>query len=328
MEGRRSKVHQSKTKLNENEDEQDERFIQKNETHKKESRRRSRSKSQHAQEEEEHANHQNYTEGKKTPSKRKYSEVKQHIEETSENQSDEKLFVNRIFYKAQRMSRKRDSHHHHNANHKIKLYYFEMYGRAEPSRMLLSHAGVEYEDVYTSHEEFQKIKGKDDRFEFDALPVLELDGEYYAESLSILRLLGKLYGYYPEDPIDAWKVDSMIDLNYDLHDDYWKFCFQSEPEKIKKCQDDYFQKHLPKYCQHVQRRLLKAGNIYISGDQITIADFLLSGWAYMFVYNESCIHSKEHLEVIKNYPDLEAYFDRMAQQLKEHLDKRPKGLMY
>jgi hypothetical protein len=30
-------------------------------------------------------------------------------------------------------------------------------------------------------------------------------------------MLGKQYGYYPEDPVQAWKVDSNIDANWDLH---------------------------------------------------------------------------------------------------------------
>ena len=35
-----------------------------------------------------------------------------------------------------------------------KLIYFPAYGKAEPIRMLLNHAGVQFEDVHINREEF------------------------------------------------------------------------------------------------------------------------------------------------------------------------------
>ena len=38
------------------------------------------------------------------------------------------------------------------------LYYFDLYGRGEPMRMLLSHAGVQYEDKRLTSEQFMAMK--------------------------------------------------------------------------------------------------------------------------------------------------------------------------
>ena len=39
-----------------------------------------------------------------------------------------------------------------------KLYYFDLYLRAEPIRMLLSHADVNYEDITFNFDEWPKYK--------------------------------------------------------------------------------------------------------------------------------------------------------------------------
>ena len=64
------------------------------------------------------------------------------------------------------------------ANRKIKMYYFDLLGRAEPSRLLLHHAGVEFEDVRFEYPEFLELKEKmGENFEFGMVPVLEITEE-------------------------------------------------------------------------------------------------------------------------------------------------------
>ena len=54
---------------------------------------------------------------------------------------------------------------------KLKLSYFPLMGRAEPIRMLLTHAQVEFEDERVSFATFKTMKDNGE-LEFGQLPVL------------------------------------------------------------------------------------------------------------------------------------------------------------
>ena len=41
---------------------------------------------------------------------------------------------------------------------KIKLTYFNLRGRAEPARLILAYAGVDFDDCRVTSEEWQKLK--------------------------------------------------------------------------------------------------------------------------------------------------------------------------
>mmetsp|Transcript_18980 Transcript_18980/g.18120 ORF Transcript_18980/g.18120 Transcript_18980/m.18120 type:complete len:95 (+) Transcript_18980:12-296(+) len=93
----------------------------------------------------------------------------------------------------------------------MKLYYSDFYARAEVIRMVLSHAKLEYEDIRIDRDELSRLQKEGKKLEFGKIPILEIGGEMYSETQSILRFLGKQYGYYPVDLDAAWKVDSIIE---------------------------------------------------------------------------------------------------------------------
>ena len=96
------------------------------------------------------------------------------------------------------------------------LYYFDAKGRAEPMRILLAHAGVEYTDKRLERNEWGNMK---QNMPNKKVPVLEVDDGMsqtkLGQSGAILRFLGKKHGYYPEDPIAAHKCDYLIDCYND-----------------------------------------------------------------------------------------------------------------
>jgi glutathione S-transferase len=114
----------------------------------------------------------------------------------------------------------------------MKVHYFSGYGRAEAIRMLLAHAKVEFEDVHYTFETLPALK-ETGNLEFGQVPAVEIDGKWYAQSTSILRMLGKKYGYYPDDAFEAWRVDSTIDALGDLLNAYYKAAF-APTEELKK----------------------------------------------------------------------------------------------
>jgi glutathione S-transferase len=108
----------------------------------------------------------------------------------------------------------------------MKLYYFDIYGRAESIRFLLAHAKVEYENVHVK--DMAALKPS---LEFGQVPMFEVDGKHLIQSWSILRYLGRQHGYYPQDLDTAYIIDSTIDAVEDYFGAYFKFNFESNEEK-------------------------------------------------------------------------------------------------
>ena len=84
---------------------------------------------------------------------------------------------------------------------KLKLTYFDIHGgRAEVTRLALVISETPFEDNRISFQEFGETQSS---FPFNAVPILEVDGEALTQSSTISRYVGKLTNLYPEDPWQA-----------------------------------------------------------------------------------------------------------------------------
>jgi len=156
------------------------------------------------------------------------------------------------------------------------LHYFDIHGRGDPIRALLCHAGVSFTDHRIPMEDFKS--GAAEPFTvLGAFPVWEEDGIKMPSSNSILRFLGIRHGYYPEDPMCAYEVDSLMDFMEDLYPVHRKYImpmFMGQPitggheEVMKNC-----------YCRifdAIETRMNTHGKKFVAGtDRPTIADFKL-----------------------------------------------------
>ena len=81
---------------------------------------------------------------------------------------------------------------------KLKLTYLNIKGIAEPIRLALHIAGIEFEDERITYEQIAE------RREAGALPngqvpILEIDGVVYSQSAALLRWAGRLAGLLPDN---------------------------------------------------------------------------------------------------------------------------------
>ena len=100
----------------------------------------------------------------------------------------------------------------------MKLYYFDVYAKAEPIRMLFYKAGIQYEDVRVAFKDWPGLKSSNFS-PSGQLPVLELDdGQKLTQVYAIMRLYATQHKLAPEDPMLIYHGDAAL-LAYDS--DFW-----------------------------------------------------------------------------------------------------------
>jgi len=92
------------------------------------------------------------------------------------------------------------------------LTYFPIGGLAHASRIAFTIGGVDFEDRRLTFDEWQAKKASNEsNTPLGQLPTLEVNGNVYCQSKSILRYSGKLTGLYPTDPLEALLVDQVME---------------------------------------------------------------------------------------------------------------------
>ena len=200
------------------------------------------------------------------------------------------------------------------------LAYFNIYGRAEPARMMLNVAGADWEDVHKSGDswtEFKKVCPG------GQMPTLILsDGTMMGQSMSIVRFLGKKLGYYPQDAKEAYYVDAAVDTCNDHLKALMKPAFMDNGEERNKAVEEAFES-----AEKLAVKLevfLKEGN-FLAGANLTIADFVLGHYYCSHWTNPKFKYGHDDgkwAEFLEKHPALKAWGAKFTEAIKAHLDKR------
>ncbi|XP_062577294.1 glutathione S-transferase-like [Saccostrea cucullata] len=198
---------------------------------------------------------------------------------------------------------------------KYTLHYFNLKGRGEIIRLVLTAAGVDFEDHRVEREEWPKLKPT---MPAGQMPVLEIDGKKYCQSIGIARYLAREYGLAGKSSLDQLLIDQVVATVDDLLTEMIKPVF--EPDETRKA--EMFKKlkeeTIPRVMGILQNFLDGNGGTYFVGSQLSLADIY-------FMDIVSRLFDKQG-DVLKDHPSLAANLKstQSLPKIADYLAKRPK----
>ena len=152
-----------------------------------------------------------------------------------------------------------------------KLYYFPGRGRAELIRWIFAQAGVQYEDIRKSGEDWAAFKPSTP---FEGMPVLDIDGKLYAGSGPLARYVAEQHGLAGSNALENLELASLYDLMEDLFIRLMLFFYEKEDGRKAELKKDLDEKHFPKYLGLLNKRITENGSAegWIFGNKVTYVD--------------------------------------------------------
>lgn len=206
------------------------------------------------------------------------------------------------------------------------LFYWPIPGRAEASRVALSLANLDWEDVSLNGELYAAMK-QNGELPWGMVPLLRTPEGDLAESVAILRYLGHQCGLIPTNPFMAAKVDEFID-GITPHFSMLEGTFGIEDlEERTKAREALF---LPEAkgtvgLKLLERKIQESSTSWIAGtDEMSMADVMVFTYTFgLFSGNFDGVHAS----VLADYPVLMAYHDTMATEprIQAHYAELPEG---
>ncbi|CAG5129351.1 unnamed protein product [Candidula unifasciata] len=157
------------------------------------------------------------------------------------------------------------------ANSKITLNYFDIKGRAEIIRLVLTWAGKDFVDNRISREDWPALKPKSP---FGQLPYVEIDGKVYGQSLAISNFFAREFNLYGKSNLDGLIIDQVAQLTEDFIQEIVKVIRAADPETKAANQKKVQEEAAPKFWGFYEKLLKESSGQYFVGDEVTLADLI------------------------------------------------------
>ncbi|KAK6993690.1 S-crystallin SL11 [Biomphalaria glabrata] len=190
----------------------------------------------------------------------------------------------------------------------LKLVYFNGRGRAEVSRLILVAAGEQFEDV-----RLETFLPEDKaKTPFGQLPVLEIDGKMYAQSVAIATYLAREFGFYGETNLDALRIDEIVQLTQEIMNAaYTAYFYEPDENKQAELIRELQEKQFPRYLGYYEKLLKDSGTSYFVGNSLTLADLIVYDAVFSFLQRAYSIDGFPRVEalcqLVESLPNIQTY---------------------
>jgi len=156
------------------------------------------------------------------------------------------------------------------------------------------------------------------RFEtpFGILPILEVDGKVFCQSVAIARYLGNKFGFTGKTDLDKLQADMIVDCIVDLCNPL-ETIYEEQDETKKQ---EILNAYIPKLDKHLENleKMLEGGNGFFIGDSITWVDCVWTGLLYYLYF-------MKFGPIIEKHPKVAAIKGRVESEprIAEWIRKRP-----
>jgi len=215
--------------------------------------------------------------------------------------------------------------HGHGGQQQLKLHYFNVKGRGELTRLILNHAGVQFEDLRYGIPQMG-VQGLDygqlktsGLLPFGQLPVLECHTEghthYVAQSNAIVRFLAKRYGLMGECEGSAAMIDSLLEGTVDINNAHSAIRMGGSDQEKADATEKFYNETLPKNFGFINS-FIKNGSHWLVGNRMSLADIAF------FNTCDGLDHGKvDHC--LQAFPALANIKQCVAHNLSHYLSNRP-----
>ncbi|XP_052755103.1 glutathione S-transferase 2-like [Galleria mellonella] len=197
----------------------------------------------------------------------------------------------------------------------VSVYYFPIKGLGESIRLLLAYGGQEFEDVRIPKEIWPQRRSI---AAFGQVPVLEIDGKRYAQSVAISRYLGRKYGLTGANIEEDFLIDQNVDFVNEIR--LAASTVQNEPDPAVKAvkRAKFLRDKCPFYLQKLDE-IIRSNNGHLAAGKLTWGDIYFAG---LYSYLR---YALEIPDLDQKYPSFKKLQDYVLSlpQLKQYLANAP-----
>ncbi|XP_047521479.1 glutathione S-transferase 2-like [Pieris napi] len=199
----------------------------------------------------------------------------------------------------------------------VVLYYFPFKGLGEGLRMLLSYGGQKFEDHRVPKDQWPEFKPKTP---FGQMPVLEINGKKYSQTLAMSRYLGRKYGIAGDNLEESFEIDQNMDFFTDIRLKASTVMLEQDPDIKQKIKDDLEKNYYPVALKKLDE-IIGKNNGHIANGKLSWGDFVIGG-----VYDAFKNLLLQMPDLDEKYPNLTKLRDNVVSlpKVKEYVASAPK----